>query len=72
MQDPTPIRKCVCFDLSFSELKRSELRTLEEIASKYGCTTGCGLCEPYIQRMLQTGETEFAFTLEDEPHGTDA
>ena len=24
-----------------------------------GCTTGCGMCEPYIRLMLETGRTRF-------------
>jgi bacterioferritin-associated ferredoxin len=32
---------------------------LEEIARATGCGAGCGLCRPYLRRMLATGETEF-------------
>ena len=55
-----PIRMCVCHDRTFAELKLSGLQSLEEIANEFGCSTSCGLCRPYIERMLQTGETAFA------------
>jgi len=32
---------------------------LDDIASFTGCGAGCGLCRPYLRRMLATGETEF-------------
>jgi NAD(P)H-nitrite reductase large subunit len=35
--------------------------TLEQIAQSTNCGTGCGLCRPYLQRMLDTGETAFAW-----------
>ena len=72
VQDPTPIRKCVCFDISFVDLKRSGCQTVEEIVDMYGCTSGCGLCEPYIRLLLQTGQTEFAIMRVDGPPDTGA
>ncbi len=57
--DPRPIKRCVCFNKTFKDLKDSGLETVEQIASEYGCTTGCGLCREYIRRMLETGEVEF-------------
>jgi NAD(P)H-nitrite reductase large subunit len=32
---------------------------MTEIARRYGCGSCCGLCRPYIERMLETGETVF-------------
>jgi bacterioferritin-associated ferredoxin len=32
---------------------------LDELAQATGCGAGCGLCRPYLRRMLATGETEF-------------
>lgn len=57
------IDRCLCFKQSFAELK--------QLAEQHHCTTlaelrqwaifgqKCQLCVPYIQRMLQTGETIF-------------
>jgi len=57
--DPRPVRQCVCFKRTFAELKASGANTLDEIVERFQCTTGCGLCKPYILRMLETGETQF-------------
>lgn len=57
--DLRPVKQCVCFERTFRELKESGAKTLDEIIERFHCSTGCGLCSPYIQRMLQTGETEF-------------
>lgn len=57
------LNRCVCFNQTFAKLK--------EIAQSNGCDTlealqghipfgeNCGLCRPYVRRMLQTGETVF-------------
>ena len=71
MSSDFAIDRCVCFDLRFSDLKRKlEERptTMTEIARRYGCGSCCGLCRPYIERMLETGETVFHEVL----HPTDA
>jgi NAD(P)H-nitrite reductase large subunit len=59
-EDAKPVKQCVCFDKTFAELKASGAASLDEIIERFHCSTGCGLCRPYIQRMLATGETEFA------------
>ena len=56
------IDRCVCFDLRFDELKRKldeRPVTMDQIAKRFGCGSCCGLCRPYIERMLETGETVF-------------
>jgi bacterioferritin-associated ferredoxin len=56
------IDRCICFEKKFVELKISAERDhldAEEIQSRYGCGSCCGLCRPYIERMLVTGETVF-------------
>ncbi len=54
-----PVRKCICFNVPFSVLKESGLKSLEQIKGQFGCTSGCGMCAKYIELMLETGETEF-------------
>ncbi len=57
-----PVDRCLCLGLVFSELKDlAEKRRLhfEELQRATRCSTGCGMCEPYIRLMLQTGETRF-------------
>lgn len=56
------ITLCVCRGVPFAELlarARASGWTLEEIMRETGCGAGCGLCRPYLRRMLQTGETTF-------------
>ena len=33
---------------------------IRELRRKTGCTSGCGMCAPYIRLMLRTGRTRFA------------
>jgi bacterioferritin-associated ferredoxin len=33
--------------------------SLEELVSNTGCGDQCGMCHPYLARMLETGETRF-------------
>jgi bacterioferritin-associated ferredoxin len=57
-----PVDRCVCHKVSFQVLRdiaRREGCGLEQLAAKTGCTTGCGMCRPYVERMLQTGQTSF-------------
>lgn len=60
MRDPTPVRRCVCFDKTFAELKEAGVRSVEEAAERFGCGTNCGTCRPYLRKMIETGETAFA------------
>jgi len=62
-QVPTPlISRCVCRHFPFAELlplARERHWELEGIMRETGCGAQCGLCRPYLRRMLATGETEF-------------
>ena len=56
------INLCVCRNIRFSELLLQARRNgwaLEDIVRNTGCGAGCGLCRPYLRRMLETGETTF-------------
>lgn len=57
---PMHVDRCVCFDVGFATLKayaRAHRCGLEGLTARFGCGRGCGLCVPYIRRMLETGET---------------
>lgn len=56
--DPFPIRRCVCADIAFEELRAWGVRTMDE-AEAHGCGVACRLCRPYLRRMIETGETAF-------------
>lgn len=61
-----PITRCVCTDITFTDLKTIALRdklTLHQLADRTNCTRNCGLCKPYLQRMYRTGQTRFPITL---------
>ena len=55
--------KCICHDRSFEEIKAyadvHNLTTVHELREHDTCCNGCGLCKPYIDVMLCTGQTEF-------------
>ena len=56
------VTMCVCRGVPFAEIlprARAGGWGLEEIARSTGCGATCGLCRPYLRRMLATGETEF-------------
>jgi len=54
---------CVCRRIAFEELlprARAGGWTLADVMRETGCGAGCGLCRPYLRRMLATGETAFS------------
>ena len=62
------ITMCVCRQMPFARilpLARAGGWDLDAIAQATGCGAGCGLCRPYLRRMLATGETEFHEILMD-------
>jgi bacterioferritin-associated ferredoxin len=59
MEDPTPVRRCVCFNKTFAELKDAGVTSLEDAAERFSCGTQCGSCRQYIQKMVETGEVAF-------------
>ena len=53
---------CVCRRVPFTHLltqARAAGWRLPDLIAATGCGAGCGLCRPYLRRMLATGETEF-------------
>jgi bacterioferritin-associated ferredoxin len=54
-----PIRRCVCAGVTFETLKEQGVQSLEQ-AAEYDCGINCGRCRPYIQQMIETGETAFS------------
>jgi NAD(P)H-nitrite reductase large subunit len=57
------VSQCICFRRTFAELKRvaerTGARTVPELQRHTMFGMSCMLCVPYVQRMLETGETEF-------------
>ncbi|MGH7509010.1 MAG: (2Fe-2S)-binding protein [Gemmatimonadales bacterium] len=53
---------CICKATSFEVLHArasSEGWDLAALMRETGCGAQCGLCRPYLRRMLRTGETAF-------------
>jgi bacterioferritin-associated ferredoxin len=53
---------CICKATSFAELRARALAggwDLSDLMRETGAGAGCGLCRPYLRRMLRTGQTEF-------------
>lgn len=57
------VDRCVCFNKTFSELKSiaqtESLSDLESLQRFVDFGKGCGLCKPYVKRMLETGRVVF-------------
>lgn len=62
---PSPaitVDRCLCRQTPFARLlprARALGWTLDELVRETGCGGQCGLCRPYLRRMLATGETVF-------------
>jgi bacterioferritin-associated ferredoxin len=62
------VSRCICRDAPFAGLliqARASGWSLDDLIRETGCGAQCGLCRPYLRRMLQTGETEFYQLLTD-------
>ncbi len=62
------VTMCVCLRVPFERLlplARDQRWTLADLMRETGCGDGCGLCKPYLRRMLATGETTFGELLTD-------
>lgn len=57
------VTKCICHDRSFEEVKayarEQNLPTVEALQDHDFCSNSCGLCTPYVEVLLETGQTAF-------------
>lgn len=64
------VDRCVCHNVTLSRIREriDELTSvgdvpedllLARLASEMKCTTGCGMCEPYVRLTIRTGRTAF-------------
>ena len=56
------IGRCICMRMPFARLlplARERGWDLQALMDETGCGDQCGLCRPYLRRMLATGETVF-------------
>ncbi len=58
------VTKCICHDKSFVEVRKyaeeHEFSSVTELQDDNFCSNSCGLCEPYVEIVLQTGQIEFS------------
>ncbi len=57
------VNRCVCMNVKFAAMKQwaseqDKQVTLDDLVQQFDCTKGCGMCKPYIEHMLETGDTE--------------
>lgn len=57
------VSKCICHNKEFSEIKefieKNNIHSVGQLQEQKYCSCGCGLCAPYIELMLETGEVSF-------------
>ena len=60
------VTRCVCFDVSFAQMKKlidaHDLRSIEELRAHIQFGEKCKLCAPFVERIFDSGETEFEVT----------
>lgn len=67
---PVTVDRCICRGRSFDSLlaaARAGNWDLDTLVGATGCGGQCGLCRPYLRRMLATGETVFHALLAADP-----
>jgi bacterioferritin-associated ferredoxin len=60
------VTQCLCRRIPFARLlpiARERGWCLDDLMRETGCGDQCGLCRPYLRRMLETGETAFSVLL---------
>jgi bacterioferritin-associated ferredoxin len=64
------VSMCLCRGQPFARLlplARAAGWSLADLMRETGCGSACGLCRPYLRRMLATGETSFGELLHEDP-----
>ncbi len=62
------VTACLCRRFPFERLlpvARAHDWSLADIMRETGCGDQCGLCRPYLRRMLETGQTTFTELLSE-------
>ena len=56
------VNRCICNDVLFADAlalaRKLGCDTVRALQSHSALGTGCGLCVPYMQRSIETGETD--------------
>ena len=62
------VTACLCRRFPFGRLlpiAREHRWNLDDVIRETGCGDQCGLCRPYLRRMLETGQTTFTELLSE-------
>jgi len=62
------VTACLCRRFPFERLlpiAREGQWDLADVMRETGCGDQCGLCRPYLRRMLETGQTTFTELLSE-------
>lgn len=66
-----PVTHCLCEKLSLNEILQwahaNEVTELSVIREHLGCSGHCGMCGPFIEYALVTGETVVPYPCPDLP-----
>jgi NAD(P)H-nitrite reductase large subunit len=57
------IERCICHDVTFRQVvewsRATGCTSVDGAARELKCTTSCGMCMPYVERALETGQAVF-------------
>ncbi len=57
------VNRCICQKVSFEQIKEyaneHQITDIKQLQAKEICSTKCHMCVPYVEMVLETGETEF-------------
>ncbi len=64
------VDRCVCHEVPLTTIRARieelvaargmpEDEIMSRLAAELKCTTGCGMCEPYVRLTVRTGRTAF-------------
>jgi len=60
---PNSVTECICHNRDFTEVKQyasqNNVTSIEELQNQNYCSNSCRLCAPYVEIVLETGQTEF-------------
>lgn len=60
---PNSVTECICHGRDFEEIKQyahqNNITAIDVLQDFNYCSNSCGLCEPYVEIVLKTGQTVF-------------
>jgi bacterioferritin-associated ferredoxin len=58
-----PVTRCICFNVSFEELKsiseKEKIEDIEKLREKKEFGLNCGMCNHYVKMMLKSKKSSF-------------